>query len=93
MSNDLSIGSCSNCHIGRYTSNNNGKLVCLICGYVPSGISKLNKTSKFDRDRAIRAQRKRRSIEKILKNIRKNKYNTIKTIEIDGKIYNVYDEE
>lgn len=44
---------------------------------------------KFLRDEQIRRNNKARSIEKILSRLRKNKYNKIKELQIEGELYDV----
>lgn len=47
------------------------------------------KDQKFIHDQQIKITRKRQGIDEILKKLRKNKYNPIKTIEIDGEVWDV----
>jgi len=46
-------------------------------------------TAKFERDKAIRESRKKTSIQKILKKLRQDKYNTLKEIRIGGELWDV----
>lgn len=47
------------------------------------------KDQKFIHDEQMKRTRRRESIQEILKKLRKNKYNSVKTLEMDGEIWDV----